>query len=75
MTRQRPSNIARIRALVDACRADGVEVNDRNIVDLVLDNMGEFRTTAEARRAIVAAGYRVAHSPMADDYGHEPEIG
>lgn len=62
----------RIHALVDACRADGVEVNDRNVVDLVLDNMGEFQTCAEARAAIRAAGLPVRFSPMADDYGREP---
>lgn len=49
----------RIRVVVEACRADGVRVNERNIVDLVLDNIAELKNCDEARAAIRAAGYAV----------------
>jgi hypothetical protein len=58
MTSHEDHTLQRIHALVSACRADGIEVNDRNVVDLVLDNMGEFHNCDEAVKAIRAAGFQ-----------------
>lgn len=49
-----------IRHVVESAKASGLDINDRNIVDLVLDNVMSLTGVEDARRAIRAAGYSVA---------------